>query len=209
MLARRVFLTHKKLIRKPGYIEKRTRSRTVWNSRIVKIYPGLAGISVGKMSTNGPKTLRRPLFAEPCPANPSSVSHMSKTLRERVAQAFRWHQEHQKLTSGARSNTRANTNKKLGKMDQRFGAFFSQTTAFARRVFSTHNELIREPRCVGNMMTPATTCNSRFTGGFLRLTRIFAGKTRKNSSRTSTSGSHNSPIRTPIRTNFILLESRH
>ena len=53
--------------------------------------------------------------------------------------------------------------------------------------------------CIGKMMTPATTCNSRFAGGFPRLTGIFARKTRKNSSGTLTSRSHNSPVRTPIR----------
>ena len=93
-------------------------------------------------------------------------------------------------------------------MSQRFDAFFSRTTAFARRVFPTHNELICGPRCVGKMMTPATTCNSRFAGGFPRLTGIFAGKTRKNSSSTPSSGIHNSPVQIPIRTNFISLESR-
>ena len=134
------------------------------------------------MSSNGPKTPRRPLFAEPYLANPSSVSHKSKTLRERVVQAFRRYQERQKPTSGARSNTRANTDKKQGKMSRRFDAFFSRTTAFARRVFPNRCRLTREPKCIGNMTTLATTCNSRFANGFPRLTVIFAGKTRKNSS---------------------------
>jgi hypothetical protein len=52
------------------------------------------------------------VLAEPYLANPSSVSRKSKTLRERVAQAFRRYQERRKPTSGARSNTRANTDKK-------------------------------------------------------------------------------------------------
>lgn len=160
------------------------------------------------MSSNEPKTLRRPLFAEPYLANPSSVSRKSKTLREKVAQPFQRYQECRKPTSGARSNTRANTDKKWGKMDRIFGAFFSQTTAFASRVFPTHNELIRGPGYVGKMTTPATTCNSRFAGGFPRLTGIFVGKTRKNSFGTPTFGSHNSPVRTPICANFISLESR-
>uniref|UniRef100_A0A2N9HCY2 Uncharacterized protein n=1 Tax=Fagus sylvatica TaxID=28930 RepID=A0A2N9HCY2_FAGSY len=41
-------------------------------------------------------------------------------------------------------------------------------------------------------MTPATTWNSRFAGSIPRLIGIFTGKTRKNSSDTPTSGSHNS-----------------
>ena len=149
------------------------------------------------------------LFAEPYLANPSSVSRKYKTLRERVAQDFQRYQEWQKPTSGARSNTRANTDKKQGKMSRRFGAFFSRTTAFARRVFLTHCKLIHGPGCVGKMTTPATTSNSRFAGGFPCLTGIFAGKIRKNCSGTPTSGSHNSPVRTPIHVKFIALESRH
>ena len=208
MLARRVFLTRIELIREPGYVGKRTYSCMVWNSRIAKIFPGLAGILIGKMSSNRPKTLRLPLFAEPYLAIPSSVSRKSKTLRERVAQAFLQYQERRKPTSGVRSNTRANTDKKQGKMSRRFDAFFSRTTAFARRVFPTHFKLTDGPECVGNMTTPATTCNSRFACGFPRLTGIFAGKTHKNSSGTPTSGNHNSPVRTLIHVKFILLESR-
>ena len=134
------------------------------------------------MSSNGTKTPRRPLFAGPCFSSPSSVSREPRTLRKRVAQAFRRYQERRKPTSGARSNTRVNTNKKQGKMSRRFDAFFSETAAFAHRFFPTHCKLTHEPRCVGKMTTPATTCNSRFAGGFPRLTGIFAEKTHKNSS---------------------------
>jgi hypothetical protein len=52
------------------------------------------------------------------------------------------------------------------------------------------------------------TWNSRFAVGFPRLAGILAGKTLKNSSGTPTSGSHNSPIRTPICANFVSLERR-
>ena len=104
---------------------------------------------------------------------------------------------------------RTNTDKKQGKMSRRFGTFFSRTAAFARRVFLTCCKLTHKPGCVGKMTTPTATCNSRFAGGILRLTGIFAGKTHKNSSGTPTSGSHNSLVRTPIRTNFIPLERRH
>ena len=136
-------------------------------------------------------------------------SRKSKTLRERIAQAFRRYQEHRKPTSGARSNTRANTDKKQGKMSRRFDALFSRTTAFTRRVFPTHCKLTRELGCVGKMMTSATTCNSWFVGCFPHLTGIFTGKTHKNSSGTQTSGSHNSLIRTSIHANFISLERGH
>jgi hypothetical protein len=209
VLARRVFLAHNKLIREPGHVGKKTHSCTVWNSRIVKTFPGLAGILTGKMPSDGPKTLWRPLFAGPYLSVLNSVSRESRTLQEKVVQAFRRYQERRNPTSGARSNTRANTDKKQGKMSRRFGAFFSRTTAFARRVFPTRCKLTRGPGCVGKIMTPAMTCNSQFTGGFPRLTGIFTGKTRKNSSDTPTFGSHNFSVRTSICVNFISLESRH
>uniref|UniRef100_A0A2N9F9E8 Uncharacterized protein n=1 Tax=Fagus sylvatica TaxID=28930 RepID=A0A2N9F9E8_FAGSY len=67
----------------------------------------------------------------------------------------------------ARSGTR-NKKRRVGNPT----CFSSLTTAFARRVFLTHNELIHEPRCVRKMSTPATSCNSRFAGGFPRLAGI-------------------------------------
>uniref|UniRef100_A0A2N9GU38 Uncharacterized protein n=1 Tax=Fagus sylvatica TaxID=28930 RepID=A0A2N9GU38_FAGSY len=73
--------------------------------------------------------------------------------------------------------------------------FFFRTAAFARRVFPARNKLIREPGCVGKIMTPATTWNSRFADSIPRLTGIFIGKVHKNSSDTPTSGSHNSLVR--------------
>uniref|UniRef100_A0A2N9EGL1 Uncharacterized protein n=1 Tax=Fagus sylvatica TaxID=28930 RepID=A0A2N9EGL1_FAGSY len=83
LLERRVFLTHNELIRKPRHIGKRTCSDTTWNSRIVKIFLGLSGIFTGKMPSDRPKTLRRPLFAGPYLSVPNSVSCKSKTLRKR------------------------------------------------------------------------------------------------------------------------------
>uniref|UniRef100_A0A2N9FM09 RNase H type-1 domain-containing protein n=1 Tax=Fagus sylvatica TaxID=28930 RepID=A0A2N9FM09_FAGSY len=84
--------------------------------------------------------------------------------------------------------------------------FFSRTAAFARRVFPARNKLIREPGCVGKIMTPATSWNSRFAESIPRLIGIFTGRVHENSSDTPTSGSHNSLVRTPIRANFISLE---
>ena len=164
----------------------------VWNSRIVKIFPGLARIFVGKMSSDGPKTPRRPLLLGPYFSSPSSVSREPRTLRKRVAQAFRRDQECRNPTLGARSNMRANTDKKQGKMSRRFNAFSSRIAAFTPRVFPTRCKLTHKFGCVGKMITPAMTCNSRFAAGFPRLTEIFAGKTHKNSSSTPTSRSHNS-----------------
>uniref|UniRef100_A0A2N9GN75 Uncharacterized protein n=1 Tax=Fagus sylvatica TaxID=28930 RepID=A0A2N9GN75_FAGSY len=54
--------------------------------------------------------------------------------------------------------------------------FFSRTAAFARRVFPARNKLIREPGCVGKIMTPATSWNSRFADSIPRLTGIFASE---------------------------------
>uniref|UniRef100_A0A2N9I316 Uncharacterized protein n=1 Tax=Fagus sylvatica TaxID=28930 RepID=A0A2N9I316_FAGSY len=81
-----------------------------------------------------------------------------------------------------------------------------ELAAFARRVFPARNKLIREPGCVGKIMTPATSWNSRFAESIPRLIGIFTGKVHENSSDTPTSGSHNSLVRTPIRANFISLE---
>uniref|UniRef100_A0A2N9ESI3 Uncharacterized protein n=1 Tax=Fagus sylvatica TaxID=28930 RepID=A0A2N9ESI3_FAGSY len=64
-LENRVFLTRNKLIHKPGCVGKKTHSCTTWNSRIAKNLSGSAGILIGKLPSNGPKTLRWPLFAEP------------------------------------------------------------------------------------------------------------------------------------------------
>ena len=81
------------------------------NSRITKLLPGLAGIPIGKMPSDGPKTLRWPPFARPYLMSPSLDSHESGTLKERVAQAFRRYQERQILTPRARSIVRANWDK--------------------------------------------------------------------------------------------------
>ena len=104
-----------------------------WNSRIVKIFSGLARIPIGKMSSNGPKTLRQPMFAELYLTNPSLVSREPRKLKKKAAQAFRRYQERQNPTSGAGSNTRANADKKRGKMGRRFDAFFFRTGAFRAR----------------------------------------------------------------------------
>ena len=55
------------------------------------------------------KTLRQPLFAGPYLSNPSSTSRKSKTLRNKVSQAFQGHQDHWKPTSGAMSIVRGKT----------------------------------------------------------------------------------------------------
>ena len=208
-LAHRVFLTHNELICEPRCVGKRTCSDTTWNSRLVNIFPGLAGISIGKMPSDGPKTPRWPLFAGPYLSSPNSVSRESKTLRKRVAQDFQRYQERQKPTSGARSNMHANIDEKYGKRVENLMRFSSRTTAFARKFLSARCNLIHELRCVGKRETPAITCNSRFAGGFPRLAGIFTGKMRKNGSAYPTSRSHNFSFQTPICTNFIPLESRH
>ena len=72
--------------------------------------------------------------------------------------------------------------------------FSFRAAAFVHRVFPTRNKLIFEPRCVGKVMTPATTWNYGFAKSISRLTGIFIGKVHKNSSDTPNSGSHNSLI---------------
>uniref|UniRef100_A0A2N9FNW3 Uncharacterized protein n=1 Tax=Fagus sylvatica TaxID=28930 RepID=A0A2N9FNW3_FAGSY len=93
-LKNRVFLTRNELIREPGHVGKKTHSCMTWNSRIAKILPGLAGITIGKLSSNGPKTPRRPLFVEPYLADPRSDSHKSGTLQNRLrAQSLSYSQQ--------------------------------------------------------------------------------------------------------------------
>ena len=137
---------------------------------------------------------RIPANPEPCKIRQRKLSYGTKNIKIR-------HRELGQIL--ARTGTRFKK-KRAGNET----CFSSRTTAFARRVFPTHCKLTHEPRCIGNIMTPAMTCNSRFAGSIPRLTGIFAGKTHKNSSGTPTSGSHNSLVRTPICTNFIPLESR-
>uniref|UniRef100_A0A2N9FWF9 Uncharacterized protein n=1 Tax=Fagus sylvatica TaxID=28930 RepID=A0A2N9FWF9_FAGSY len=178
-LENRVFLTRNKLIHKPGCVGKKTHSCTTWNSRIAKILSGQAGILIGKLPSNGPKTLRWPLFAEPYLTSPSSDFRKSGTL-----------QKFEKKRAGRKTR------------------FSSRTAAFARRVFPARNKLIYEPGCVGKITTPATSWNSRFAESIPHLIGIFTGKVHENSSDTPTSGSHNSLIRTPIQANFVPLEKR-
>ena len=62
-----------------------------------------------KMTPRHGKTLRLPLFVGSYLTNPSSPSCKSRTLRKKVAPAFRWHQNRRNLTLGATSTTRAKT----------------------------------------------------------------------------------------------------
>ena len=107
--AHRFFPAHCDLIHKSGTLRKRTRSDTMCNSRIAKIFPGLAGISIGKTAFQQGITLRWHLFVGPYLLDPSSPPHKSKTLRKRVSQAFQGHQDHRKTTLGATSTVCAKT----------------------------------------------------------------------------------------------------
>uniref|UniRef100_A0A2N9GTP8 DUF7745 domain-containing protein n=1 Tax=Fagus sylvatica TaxID=28930 RepID=A0A2N9GTP8_FAGSY len=150
-------------------------------------------------------TFRRPPFARSYLANPNSPLCKACTVKKQ-----------RKLSDGTK-NVKIR-HRELGQICARTGTrfekkragskthFFSRTAAFARRVFPARNKLIREPGCVGKIMTPATTWNSRFADSIPRLTGICIGRVHKNSSDTPTSGSHNSLVRTPIRANFISLE---
>ena len=85
--------------------------------------------------------------------------------------------------------------------------FSFQTAAFVCRFLLTHCELIHKLGYLGNTTTPATRRNSQFPGSISRLARIFVGKMRKNNLNNPTSRSHNFSVWTPIRANFISLES--
>uniref|UniRef100_A0A2N9HIA6 Uncharacterized protein n=1 Tax=Fagus sylvatica TaxID=28930 RepID=A0A2N9HIA6_FAGSY len=134
------------------------------------------------------------------PANPEPCKNRQRKLSDGTKNVKIRHRELGQIC--ARTGTRFEK-KRAGSKTH----FFSRTAAFARRVFPARNKLIREPGCVGKIMTPATSWNSRFADSIPRLTGIFASEeVHKNSSDTPTSGSHNSLVRTPIRANFISLE---
>uniref|UniRef100_A0A2N9FGU4 Uncharacterized protein n=1 Tax=Fagus sylvatica TaxID=28930 RepID=A0A2N9FGU4_FAGSY len=91
-LAHRFFPTRCNAIRKSITLRERRCSDTTCNSRIAKIFPGLAEIAIGKTFSGEPKTLRWPLFAGPYQSSPSSVSRKSRTLRKKVRKSrrIRW-----------------------------------------------------------------------------------------------------------------------
>jgi hypothetical protein len=97
------------------------------------------------------------------PANP-------EPYRKKVAQAFQQYQECRNPTSEARSNMRANTDKKQGKTTEDLTRFSPGQPPSRARVFPTRCKLTHEPRCVGKMTTPATTCNSR--NGLVKPNRV-------------------------------------
>uniref|UniRef100_A0A2N9EVX4 Uncharacterized protein n=1 Tax=Fagus sylvatica TaxID=28930 RepID=A0A2N9EVX4_FAGSY len=130
------FPTRYKLIRKSETLRKRARAATACNSRIAKIFPGLARISIRKQPSGMEKTLQRPLFAGPHLLNPNSTSHKSKTLRKKVSQAFQRHQDRRKPTSGV--------------------------TRLRAQSPPSSDELIRKFETLRKTATPAMTCNSRF-----------------------------------------------
>uniref|UniRef100_A0A2N9G6C7 Uncharacterized protein n=1 Tax=Fagus sylvatica TaxID=28930 RepID=A0A2N9G6C7_FAGSY len=162
-LKSRVFLTRNKLIREPGCVGKKTHPCTTWNSRIAKILPGLAGIPIGKLSLKRTKNT-------PVASVRGTISHKSKLGFPQILEPCKSRQR--KLSDGTK-NVKIR-HRELGQICARTGTrfekkragskthFFSRTAAFARRVFPARNKLIREPGCVGKIMTPATTWNSRF-----------------------------------------------
>uniref|UniRef100_A0A2N9GC22 Uncharacterized protein n=1 Tax=Fagus sylvatica TaxID=28930 RepID=A0A2N9GC22_FAGSY len=174
---KKVFLTRNKLICEPGHIGKRTHPCTTWNSRIAKNLSGSAGIPIGKLPSNGPKTPRWTLLR-------GAISHKSKLGFPRILEPCKNRQR--KLSDGTK-NVKIR-HRELGQICARTGTrfekkragskthFFSRTAAFARRVFPARNKLIREPGCVGKIMTPATSWNSRFADSIPRLTGILHRK---------------------------------
>uniref|UniRef100_A0A2N9ET30 Aminotransferase-like plant mobile domain-containing protein n=1 Tax=Fagus sylvatica TaxID=28930 RepID=A0A2N9ET30_FAGSY len=176
-LKSRVFLTRNKLICEPGHIGKRTHPCTTWNSRIAKNLSGSAGILIGKLPSNGPKTPRWTLLAGPYltksklgfPRNPEPCKNRQRKLSDGTKNVKIRHRELGQIC--ARTGTRFEK-KRAGSKTH----FFSRTAAFARRVFPARNKLIREPGCVGKIMTPATSWNSRFADSIPRLTGIFASE---------------------------------
>uniref|UniRef100_A0A2N9FX50 G-patch domain-containing protein n=1 Tax=Fagus sylvatica TaxID=28930 RepID=A0A2N9FX50_FAGSY len=94
---------------------------------------------------------------EPCKSRQRKLSENTKNVEIR----------HRELGQ-IRAQTGTRFEKKRAGSKTRFS---SRTAAFARRVFPTRKKLIREPRCVGKITTPATTWNSRFAESIPRSDR--------------------------------------
>uniref|UniRef100_A0A2N9H8C7 Uncharacterized protein n=1 Tax=Fagus sylvatica TaxID=28930 RepID=A0A2N9H8C7_FAGSY len=172
-----------------------------------RFYRGLAGIPIGKLSLKRTKNTpvasvrgdhisqvqaRIPANPEPCKSRQRKLSDGTKNVKIR-------HRELGQIC--ARTGTRFEK-KRAGSKTH----FFSRTAAFARRVFPARNKLIREPGCVGKIMTPATTWNSRFADSIPRLTGISSEKCTKTAPTPRLPGAITPLVRTPIRANFISLE---
>uniref|UniRef100_A0A2N9I5F5 Uncharacterized protein n=1 Tax=Fagus sylvatica TaxID=28930 RepID=A0A2N9I5F5_FAGSY len=173
----KVFLTRNKLICEPGHIGKKTHPCTTWNSRIAKNLSG---------SSRNPdrKTALKRTKNTPVDSARGAISHKSKLGFPRIRNLAKSRQR--KLSDGTK-NVKIR-HRELGQICARTGTrfekkragskthFFSRTAAFARRVFPARNKLIREPGCVGKIMTPATSWNSRFADSIPRLTGILHRK---------------------------------
>uniref|UniRef100_A0A2N9GT46 Uncharacterized protein n=1 Tax=Fagus sylvatica TaxID=28930 RepID=A0A2N9GT46_FAGSY len=174
---KKVFLTRNKLICEPGHIGKKTHPCTTWNSRIAKNF---IGASRKSRSENCPQTDQKH------PGGLCSRGHISQVQARISANPEPCKNRQRKLSDGTK-NVKIR-HRELGQICARTGTrfekkragskthFFSRTAAFARRVFPARNKLIREPGCVGKIMTPATTWNSRFADSIPRLTGICIGR---------------------------------
>uniref|UniRef100_A0A2N9HYU6 RNase H type-1 domain-containing protein n=1 Tax=Fagus sylvatica TaxID=28930 RepID=A0A2N9HYU6_FAGSY len=176
----KVFLTRNKLICEPGHIGKKTHPCTTWNSRIARIYQEFIGAS----RNPDRKTALKRTKNTPVASVRGAISHKSKLGFPQIRNLAKSRQR--KLSDGTK-NVKIR-HRELGQICARTGTrfekkragskthFFSRTAAFARRVFPARNKLIREPGCVGKIMTPATTWNSRFADSIPRLTGILHRK---------------------------------
>ena len=113
--------------------------------RNAKNLPELAEILVGKLPSNGPKTLRWPLSRghisqaqARIPANPEPCKSRQRKLSDDTKNVEIQHRELGQ--KHARTGTRFEKERAGSKM-----RFSSRTAAFARRVFPTRNKLIFEP----------------------------------------------------------------
>uniref|UniRef100_A0A2N9FDK1 Integrase catalytic domain-containing protein n=1 Tax=Fagus sylvatica TaxID=28930 RepID=A0A2N9FDK1_FAGSY len=174
--AQRFSPTRCNLVQEPRPLGKRFTSATARNFRIVKSSSGQAGISVQKLT---------PWHKEHSDGL-RSQDHISRTQARLCARPVPLKSRQRKLSDGTK-NVKIR-HRELGQICARTGTrfekkragskthFFSRTAAFARRVFPARNKLIREPGCVGKIMTPATSWNSRFADSIPRLTGIFASE---------------------------------
>ena len=121
--ARRVFLACYELIHKFGTLRKRTRSATTCNSQISKIFPGQAGISIGKWLS-----IKEKHFGGLC--SQEYISEAQARLLARFMILWRRHRRLSKNTKIIKNQHRelhqpcAGKSTKVRKASSKFDAFF-------------------------------------------------------------------------------------
>uniref|UniRef100_A0A2N9EJQ4 Uncharacterized protein n=1 Tax=Fagus sylvatica TaxID=28930 RepID=A0A2N9EJQ4_FAGSY len=189
----KVFLTRNKLICEPGHVGKKTHSCTTWNSRIAKNLSGSAGILIGKLPSNGPKT-------PPVASARGAISHKSKLGFPRIRNLAKSRQR--KLSDGTK-NVKIR-HRELGQICARTGTRFEKKRAGSKTHFFLPDSRLRaQSLSCSQQVDPRARVRwkDNDSGYVVELSvrrkhppfdRNLHRKVHENSSDTPTSGSHNS-----------------